>query len=133
MEIIIFIVFIVIILSKMGKSKPNLSKSKAYKPTRVTKNRVSPDLAARLNAGQRAAQTGSATATKYQQIQKKRRAQELAANSGLQRSKDRQDNNRNRRTDWGSRGDSALFSPKMIGVIGGGLITVYFALTALNF
>ena len=132
MEGFIFIIFVgfIVFQAVKGKSKP--AKLKSYKPTGSLQNQGLPDAVSRLNAGKRALQTGSATAAKYQQIRNKRQQAQMDANSGLKASKDRQDRNRNRRTDWGTRGDSALFSPKMISIIGGGLLTVYLALNALN-
>ena len=132
MEGFIFIIFVGFIIFQAMKGKSKSVKPKSFKPTGSLKNQGLPDALSRLNAGKRTLQTGSATAAKYQQIRNKRRQAEMDANSGLKPSKDRQDRNRNRRTDWGTRGDSALFSPKMISIIGGGLVTVYLALTALN-
>ena len=132
MEILIFIIFLGIIIHNAKKGKSSKVKRKSYSSPRNPQNGASPNLIAQLNAGKRAVQTGSATSAKYQRMRNKRRQAEMASNEGLLPSKDRQDKNRNRRTDWGARGDSALFSPKMIGIIGGGLVTVYFALTALN-
>lgn len=88
--------------------------------------------AARVNAARRATQTGYAASENYKQVRKKRRQSEHKFNEGLWRSKHRQDKNRQRRTDWGARGNSALFSPKMIGVLVGGATAFYFVLVALT-
>jgi hypothetical protein len=83
-----------------------------------------------LNTAKRSLQTGSTTLDRYKQSQKKRYKKQMKSNSGLWQSKHRVDNNRQRRTDWGARGDKVLLSPSMIGIIGGGLLTVYLGLTA---
>ena len=142
MEILFFLLFFgVIILNAFkgnGKSKSTRANkyqykkaAKFYADSDADSYSALPDAAARVNAARRAARTGSATAAKYKRVQERRRAEQNIANSGLWGSKHRQDKNRNRRTDWGVRGDSALFSPKMIGIIGGGLLTFYLILTVV--
>ena len=139
MTSIIFFIFLAIIVFNAFTGKSSKVKQKTFKSLNNQQNSwdnqqsgEATQLASRLNAGKRSVQTGSATMAKYKEVQNKRRQAELAANSGLRPSKDRQDKNRNRRTDWGSRGDSALFSPKMIMIIGGASATIYWALMAFS-
>ncbi|MEP6342476.1 MAG: hypothetical protein ABJ275_04100 [Maricaulaceae bacterium] len=139
MTSIIFFIFLAIIVFNAFSGKSSKVKQKTFKSLDnqysgrdYQHNGGAAHLASRLNAAKRAAQTGAATGAKYQHVRHKRRQAELSANKGLLPSKDRQDKNRNRRTDWGARGDSALFSPKMIMVIGGSCATIYWALTAFS-
>ena len=135
MEFLFFLIFFGIIIFNAfnGKGTKKPVKAKHFRSPKSHGNSYDglPDAASRVNAARRAVQTGSATAAKYKRLSDKRRATQNQANSGLWASKHRQDKNRHRRTDWGAQGDSALLSPKMIGIIGGGLLTFYLVLTVI--
>lgn len=135
MEFLFFLLFFGIIIFNAfnGKGKKKPTKAKHFRsPQRYNSSYDAlPDAAARVNAARRAAQTGGATAAKYKRLREKRLKAQDKANTGLWRSKHRVDKNRHRRTDWGAQGDAALFSPKMIGIIGGGLLTFYLVLTVI--
>ena len=129
MDVLIFLIFIGIIIFNISKA----SSKTAKKMTRKTLDtKVQPSYVDRLNSAQRTIQTGTSTAAKAKAIQQKRRKVEMKVNTGLWASKHRVDKNRHRRTDWGARGQGALFTPQMIAVIGGGAATIYFAITTFS-
>jgi hypothetical protein len=131
MEIFIFIFFAFIIFSSFKKSGRKTTSKVNKRPVRNLMAQQNWAAQAKtLNTAKRSLQTGSTTLDRYKQSQKKRYKKQMKSNSGLWQSKHRVDNNRQRRTDWGARGDKALLSPSMIGIIGGGLLTVYLGLTA---
>jgi len=142
MEFFFFFVVAIIIISSFNKSGrkktsrvKNRSEANAAINSAMGAGALNSDWAQnakKLNAAKRSAQTGSTTLERYRREQRKRYKKQIKSNSGLWQSKHRIDKNRQRRTDWGSRGDKALLSPSMIGIIGGGLLTVYLGLTALN-
>lgn len=137
MELLIFIAFFGFIIFNAMKGKGNTTSVKPNPFSGSGSHGASsydglPRAAAKVNTARRAAQTGTTTAAKYKRIREQRRKAQDKANSGLWQSKDRQDKNRSRRSDWGARGDSALLSPQMIAVIGGAILTIYLALTVLN-
>lgn len=128
MEALFFLIFIGIIIFNISKAS-----SKAAKMTAKTlQTKVQPSYIDRLNTAQRTIQTGTSTAAKAKAIQQKRRKSEMKVNTGLWASKHRIDKNRQRRTDWGSRGKGSLFTPQMIAVIGGAALTVYFAISTMS-
>ena len=138
MEFLFFLIFFGIIIFNAfkgkGSKKPVKAKHfrspKSYGNTQGTYDAL-PDAASRVNAAQRASRTGAATAAKYKRLREQRRKAQDRANTGLWGSKHRQDKNRHRRTDWGAEGDAGLLSPKMIGIIVGGLLTFYLVLTVV--
>jgi hypothetical protein len=131
MEIFIFIFFAFIIFSSFKKSGGKTTSKVNKRPVRNLMAQQNWAAQAKtLNTAKRSLQTGSTTLDRYKQSQKKRYKKQMKSNSGLWQSKHRVDNNRQRRTDWGARGDKVLLSPSMIGIIGGGLLTVYLGLTA---
>jgi len=136
MEFLFFLLFFGVIIFNAfnGKGTKKPTKAKHFRsPKRYKSNNydILPDAASRVNAARRAANTGAATTAKYKRLREQRRKAQDSANTGLWGSKHRQDKNRHRRTDWGTQGDAALFSPKMIGIIGGGLLTFYLVLTVV--
>jgi len=133
MEIFIFIFFAFIVFSSFRKSsgkKTTKVKSRAVRNNVALKHDWVKN-AQKLNAAKRSVQTGASSLERYRQEQRKRYKKQMKTNSGLWQSKHRIDKNRNRRTDWGARGDKPLLSPSMMSIIGGGLLTVYLGLTAL--
>ena len=129
--IVIFFVFIILAsFSKSGGKKTTKVKSRAALHNAALKHDWAKD-AQKLKAAQRSVRTGASSLERYRREQRKRYKQQMKTNSGLWQSKHRIDKNRNRRTDWGSKGDKLLLSPSMLSIIGGGLLTVYLGLTAL--
>jgi len=132
MEFFLFLLFfgVIIFNAVKGKTKSPLQKNSSN--LHPWETAAGGKVLKRANTARRAAQTGSATTAKYKRIREERRKAQMKANSGLWKSKHREDKNHARRTDWGARGSSALFSPQMIAVIGGAVLTIYLALTVLN-
>lgn len=134
MDVLFIIIVFGLMIFAISQSKSKKTMKKRLKSKALKHMNTQQDFAARVQkaqAAQRSVKSGQATFNRYKGERKKRHKEQSKANSGLWNSKHRIDNNRHRRTDWGARGDKALLSPTMIGIIGGGLLTVYVALTAL--
>ncbi len=130
--VIVFFMVVFIIISQSKKKKPVQKKGRRLAPKTAMSHEQ--EWSARLQkakTAQRSMISGQSTLQRYKQVQRQRYKQQMKANSGLWQSKHRVDNNRKRRSDWGARGDKALLSPAMIGIIGGGVLTIYLGLSAL--
>ena len=139
MDGLFFLIFLGIILFNIFKGKnpiKNSPKPNGWGTGGVAAAKTAQSVlknTGKIGSARSAYNHAQATAEKVERERRRLKHKHMTQNQDLLgRNKDRIDNNRHRRTDWGARGDAWLFSKQTLSILVGIGLTVFFILRFLG-